>query len=432
MSGSVFHRLVVLAAVACPLALTATAADAASAAKCTQYAQAAVVQNQENVAKGCNLTGPRWQSSYQSHYDWCMAVPDAAVDAEQQARVGALAVCTQPIKGQPLRPGTLQPAQPAPVAPGQLQTTQKACADYGSAAVAQQNENAKLGCGFTGALWSADYNTHVSWCLTAAGGQAVAQSKARQAQLQTCQREKSCAAYAGTAVAQNSKNLAEQCGFTGPRWTSDPAVHHDWCLIGQNLAQSASETKARDNQLVLCAANKPLDGTFKVGKVTPQIGPGGYVQTIDIAIEATSTTPWTIGDYGHPQNGSLWAEVTAINKVWQNGLVQDKKQKYQFAIRGIASGKQAFMAPVAGTKVGAGTQMLVLRVSPMPRIGLTGVQRMFGVPKSGPFDPGSLRCWQDYPSLDVEVLIVTKANVDDARSGSTGDITNGTILKANK
>ena len=364
-SRLVLKRLVCTAPIALSIALLGGEANAGDPAKCVQYAQNAVSQGQQSVAKGCNFNGPRWQAGYQQHYDWCLAVPDESANFETQAREAELAKCTQGgEKMVPLQPGTLQPAQPVPIPPGELQSTQQACT-----------------------------------------------------------------AYAQAAVAQNAKNLAEKCGLSGPAWNSNVDYHYQWCVSGKNLAHTAAQTKARDNHLAQCGMNKPLDGTFKIKWVTPKLYPSGIVDEIGINIEFTSANVWTIGDYGHPKYGSLWAEVTATNMVWENGLVKAKKSKpYMFSVRGIAGGTQAFLGQVIPAKVPAGTHNMTLQVKPAyPNMQLAGVRQKFKVESSAPFEPGKAGCWFDYPKIDVEVFIVTTGNVATSQSATTGDIENAPL-----
>jgi hypothetical protein len=398
-------------------------AHAADPGKCAQYAQSAVAQYQQSIANGCNFTGPRWQANYQAHYNWCLGATLAAVESETKARMTGLAVCAQTRMMKPGHPGIGKPTFPIP--PGGFQT----CETYAKAAVDQYVESMRLGCGFGGAQWTSDYQSHYNRCVTSSAPQRSAENKARQAQLARCQREKACAAYANSAVAQYNKNVAAKCGLSGPAWNSSFAYHYNWCVQGQNINRTASGTKARDTLLARCARKKPLAGTFAVKRVKPQFDATGIVQRLDVTIEATSSSPWNIGDYGHGAYGSMWAEVTSVNKIWSNGLVRDQKRQYMFAIRGIASGVQAFLTPHMGMQVGAGTHTLVIGMSPMPRIPLAGVQQYFGVPSGGPFQPGSLGCWHHFPNITVRVFIVTTANTATVRSGSTGDIMGAPLTK---
>jgi hypothetical protein len=61
-----------------------------------------------------------------------------------------------------------------------------------------------------------------------------------------------CHNYAAKAVQQNQSNIDWNCGFSGPRWSSDYQAHHDWCM---NVSESSTdlETEERENLLNLCA-----------------------------------------------------------------------------------------------------------------------------------------------------------------------------------
>lgn len=60
-----------------------------------------------------------------------------------------------------------------------------------------------------------------------------------------------CAIYANQAVQQQEQNVANGCGYSGPRWQSSPAPHFAWCL-GASSGQINAERNARTNQLALC------------------------------------------------------------------------------------------------------------------------------------------------------------------------------------
>jgi len=54
--------------------------------RCAAYAQQAVAQVREGVARRCDFTGPRWSGDYNVHFNWCLNVPQEATDGETQAR----------------------------------------------------------------------------------------------------------------------------------------------------------------------------------------------------------------------------------------------------------------------------------------------------------------------------------------------------------
>jgi hypothetical protein len=64
--------------------------------------------------------------------------------------------------------------------------------------------------------------------------------------------QEACTAYARTAVAQAQKNLQDQCGFTGPRWSPNYDEHHRWCM-GPMGGIAGAETQARQDDLATCA-----------------------------------------------------------------------------------------------------------------------------------------------------------------------------------
>lgn len=66
---------------------------------CQDYARTAVAQNEENLRKQCGFTGPRWQSNFNAHLNWCRNIPNkdfAIVGLERQARAEMLKRCLPP------------------------------------------------------------------------------------------------------------------------------------------------------------------------------------------------------------------------------------------------------------------------------------------------------------------------------------------------
>ncbi len=62
-----------------------------------------------------------------------------------------------------------------------------------------------------------------------------------------------CTAYANSAVAQQGANIANGCGFVGPRWQAQFQAHFLWCIAAPSTASDA-ERAARQNMLNSCAA----------------------------------------------------------------------------------------------------------------------------------------------------------------------------------
>lgn len=61
--------------------------------RCRLYAALAVQQNQSNIARGCDYTGPRWNPAPETHYDWCRNVPPSSADFEAAERDKLLKAC---------------------------------------------------------------------------------------------------------------------------------------------------------------------------------------------------------------------------------------------------------------------------------------------------------------------------------------------------
>lgn len=72
------------------------------------------------------------------------------------------------------------------------------------------------------------------------------------------QEKLNCGAYAAAAVAQNQQNVNFNCGFSGPRWSSNYNDHFNWCGTA-NMAALTAEDRARADMLKQCAAKPKQD-----------------------------------------------------------------------------------------------------------------------------------------------------------------------------
>ena len=136
---------------------------------CRTYAQRAVAQQQENINRSCGYTGARWHSNYSTHYNWCFANAGRIkrVKQEDMQRKLALMECRQ--RG----------------------TKWDSCAEYARKAVAQQQENKRLGCGYWGFAWHEDYKGHYNWCQRARNWEEVRrETNNRAAELSKCRRRR--------------------------------------------------------------------------------------------------------------------------------------------------------------------------------------------------------------------------------------------------
>jgi hypothetical protein len=209
---------------------------------CRDYAEEAVQQNGENRRLGCGLTGGRWTSDLRTHFNWCMTVNREARDSESDARRRAIRRCREATSG-----GGADRAE--------------ACRDYAEEAVAQQQENRRLGCNFTGARWQSSSATHYDWCMNATREERIAESRARSRDLDRCREDVSgggagpgCEDYARSALRDARRNRELNCGFNGRRWAADGEVHFAWCRSAPPAAR-ARETQVRRTLLGSCAAN---------------------------------------------------------------------------------------------------------------------------------------------------------------------------------
>lgn len=53
---------------------------------CRQYTADAIYDNNLNKSQGCGHTGPRWNSNYAHHYNWCLTADRRLATQEQKAR----------------------------------------------------------------------------------------------------------------------------------------------------------------------------------------------------------------------------------------------------------------------------------------------------------------------------------------------------------
>ena len=132
------------------------------------------------------------------------------------------------------------------------------CDAYAGAAVAQNQQNENLGCGFGGAAWSSDFNAHRQWCRAPGTKMEslTAEDKARSAALAQCGAkpkldQAACATFAKKAVMAADAAAKRKCGFGGGRWTADYGSHFNWCLSASQPARD-QEDQARANQLQGC------------------------------------------------------------------------------------------------------------------------------------------------------------------------------------
>jgi hypothetical protein len=132
------------------------------------------------------------------------------------------------------------------------------CDAYAGAAVAQNQQNESMNCGFQGGAWSNDFAAHRNWCLAPATTMQnlTAEDNARKQALAQCSAkpkldQAACQTFANKAVMAADVAAKRGCGFGGNRWLADYAAHFNWCLSASQGARD-KEDQARGDQLQGC------------------------------------------------------------------------------------------------------------------------------------------------------------------------------------
>jgi len=61
------------------------------------------------------------------------------------------------------------------------------CNDYANQAVISAVQNHDMSCGYSGLRWTANYQAHFSWCMSANPGHVMSERYARKHMLHACQ-----------------------------------------------------------------------------------------------------------------------------------------------------------------------------------------------------------------------------------------------------
>jgi len=118
------------------LAFAAAPASAASPSRCQAYAAdaAKAAQQVRQLQCGFDLKDDRWSSTDPGPHQRCLSASDDDVDEERKERDADVNRC-------------------------------KVCKDYAGGAVAENHDNIKYHCGFTGDRWSSNEQAHFAWCM---------------------------------------------------------------------------------------------------------------------------------------------------------------------------------------------------------------------------------------------------------------------------
>ena len=135
--------------------------------------------------------------------------------------------------------------------------TIQTCKNY-VARVASQLDMAS-GCSFYNASdrWSENLASHFDWCKGANPTALSAEDAKRQSDLQTCigpgrrARINNCEDYVARAMSQINLQEAKSCGYSGPQWSRDNAMHLTWCRSAP-AADRENEDYQRQTALAKC------------------------------------------------------------------------------------------------------------------------------------------------------------------------------------
>jgi hypothetical protein len=139
-----------------------------------------------------------------------------------------------------------------------------------SMAAAQKVRDLQCGYDLDHPQWSQDPEVHLRWCRASRDESVDEENINRRAGVSNCQ---TCRAYSDQALAAADVNEKLGCGFTGPRWSTDPNVHFGWCmgvrgphsggvvgaiagLTGPSEMTLDPESAERDREAAQCRVNK--------------------------------------------------------------------------------------------------------------------------------------------------------------------------------
>lgn len=213
---------------------------------CIQFAQSAVNLNNQNLRRGCGLSGGHWHSNFSAHKKWCFTVGIHRAEKVLHAEQNALRNCSGRRHGG---------------------ATRSWCEKVARYSTKQFQKSLQYNCGFSGGGWHGNYSRHLSRCMRVGRQAAGAEMKARSQALSRCkgaeqmepwpggqpgqpgqpgggggwyptERQSWCQQYAQRALMQVSRSNALGCGYRGGIWLFDNQFHYRWCMqVGSQAAE---------------------------------------------------------------------------------------------------------------------------------------------------------------------------------------------------
>jgi len=145
-------------------------------AYCSQYAQTAVKQYQQNLQQQCGYSGLRWSDNKVGQMQWCLTVDEAITANENQVRQRLLDSCRSRKNSNTSRDRSIT----------RQVDNSTYCAQYAQTAVDQYQQNQQRQCGFEGSRWSNDKEGQMQWCMAVSVEITARENQARQRALASC------------------------------------------------------------------------------------------------------------------------------------------------------------------------------------------------------------------------------------------------------
>lgn len=157
------------------------------------------------------------------------------------------------------------------------------CHAYAKAVIAQVKKNIGLGCGFSGPVWSSDYNFHFNWCNqnTTQIHHLGEQENIRKGQMQQClakvklkdqnhrAKEKACLKYAKKAVKLDAE-IRDTCQ-SNSAWPKDLKTHVQYCMGKGGADKVYIDNVKRTGAIAECRLKEQKDKQAQT-KIFPDSG----------------------------------------------------------------------------------------------------------------------------------------------------------------
>ncbi len=214
--------------------------DTAEEDRCARLARRAVKQNDRNLANDCGFRGRLWSASYSRHFDGCIRKGADEARRQQRRRKNELRQCSG--GGSPRR--------------------NRRCERFADMVLSLNDSNKSNECGFSGSVWSSDFDTHYNLCKRNRNARRDERQIERQRdKIKVCLARgggafsQVCDDFANLAIRQQRKNRKNQCGFAGTRWHTNYRRHYQFCRKLSRWRRSR-EQRSRTRALSRCVSDR--------------------------------------------------------------------------------------------------------------------------------------------------------------------------------